>query len=97
MSNKEEVVRKLKSLKPQIQTRYKARAIGLFGSFIHGEQNQASDIDLLVDFEEGADLFHLSGLAEFLEQQLQRKVDLVSRRGLRQELRERILREVAMV
>lgn len=97
MSNKEEVFKKLKALKPQIQARYKARAIGLFGSFIHGEQNQASDIDLLVDFEDDADLFHFSGLAEFLEQQLQRKVDLVSRRALRQELREQVLNEVAMV
>jgi len=97
MSNKEEVLQLLTKLKPELRLRYKAKQIGLFGSFIRNQQSQSSDIDLLVDFDEGADLFDLVGLAEFLEEKLQRKVDVVSRRALRLELREQVLKEMAVV
>jgi len=55
--NTENLLAKLKELKPIIAARYKAKEIGLFGSFARGEQRANSDIDLLVEFEEGADLF----------------------------------------
>lgn len=90
----EDILRKLRALKPEIATRYKARKIGLFGSFVRGEQSRRSDIDVLVDFEEEADLFDLVGLALFLEEELQRKVDVVPRNALRTELRESVLQEV---
>lgn len=67
----------------------------MFGSFIRGEQSDVSDIDILVDFEEGADLFDLVGLSLLLEERLQRKVDVVSKNALREELREQVLKEVA--
>ncbi len=91
---KEDIVLTLKALKPEIAARYKAKEIGLFGSFVREEQSNISDIDVLVDFEEGADLFDLVGLALFLEEELQRKVDVVSKSALRVELRESVLREV---
>jgi len=97
MITKEEVLQTLKVLKPEIRSRYKVKEIGLFGSFVRGEQGETSDIDLLVDFEEWADLFDLVALAQFLEERLQRKVDLVSTRALREELREQVLKEVAML
>ena len=71
------------------------KGIGVFGSFIRGEQSDVSDIDILVDFEEGADLFDLVGLSLLLEERLQRKVDVVSKNALREELREQVLKEVA--
>jgi uncharacterized protein len=88
---------RLRKLKPQIMERYRAKQIELFGSFILGEQSEISDIDVLVDFEEGADLFDLMGLAIFLEAQLHRKVDVVPKRALREELRESILRKAILV
>ena len=97
MSVREEIIERLKALKPELQAHYKVRELGLFGSFVRGEQHEASDIDILVEFEETADLFDLVRLANFLEEQLQRKVDIVSRRALRPELREQVLREVAIV
>ena len=97
MITKEEIVKKLKALKPEIRSRYKVKEIGLFGSFVREEQGERSDIDLLVDFEEGADLFDWIALAQYLEERLKRKVDLVSTRGLRQELRAHILKEAAML
>ncbi|MCS6937611.1 MAG: nucleotidyltransferase family protein [Candidatus Bipolaricaulota bacterium] len=97
MNAKEEIIKKLKALKPELQAHYKVRELGLFGSFVRGEQHEASDVDILVEFDDTADLFDLVRLANFLEEQLQRKVDIVSRRALRPELREQVLREVAIV
>lgn len=95
--NIDSILTKLRELKPVIVTRYKAKEIGLFGSFVRGEQIASSDIDVLVEFEEGADLFDLIGLADYLEESLQRKVDVVPKRALRAELRESVLREVVVV
>ncbi|MCL5075542.1 MAG: nucleotidyltransferase family protein [Chloroflexi bacterium] len=95
MSIKEDLLRTLRALKPEIQARYKVKEIGLFGSFVRGEQSETSDIDILVDFAEGADLFDLVGLSLFLEGRLQRKVDVVSKSAVREELRERVFKEVA--
>ena len=97
MDTREDIVDTLRTLKPELMARYRIKEIGLFGSFVRGEQAQASDIDVLVDFEEDASLFELVGLALFLEERLHRKVDVVSKRALRAELRESALREVAPV
>ena len=91
------VLAKLRGLKGRAAASYKAKELGVFGSFARGEQSDDSDIDVLVEFEEGADLFDLMGLALFLEGELQRKVDVVSKRALREELRESVLREVVAV
>jgi len=95
--NIDSILTKLRELKPVTATRFKAKEIGLFGSFARGEQTANSDIDLLVEFEEGADLFDLVGLANYLEEALQQKVDIVPKRALRAELRESVLREVVAV
>ncbi len=95
--NTQDIVTRLKELKPIITARYKAREIGLFGSFVRGEQEANSDIDLLVEFEDNADLFDLIGLALYLEEIFQRQVDVVSRQALRAELRESVLQQVVTV
>lgn len=97
MLNAETILAKLKELQPIIATRYKATAIGLFGSFARGEQTATSDIDLLVDFAESADLFDVIGLALYLEEIFQRPVDVVPKRALRAELQDAVLGEVVMV
>ena len=79
--------------KDEIRGRYKAEIKGIFGSYARGDFD--SDLDLLVDFDEGANLFDLvDSLQQFLEEQLGCKVDLVSRRSLRAELRTSILNEM---
>jgi len=97
MMNAEDIVTKLRELRPIIATRYKAREIGLFGSFVRGEQTATSDIDVLAEFDEGADLFDLIGLTLYLEEMLQHPVDVVPKRAIRAELQETILREVIAV
>lgn len=90
-------VAQLKELRPTIVERYKVREIGLFGSFVRGEQRSSSDVDVLVEFEEDADLFDLIGLTLYLEDALQREVDVVSKSALREELREAVIHEVITV
>ena len=95
--NAQDVLTKLRELKPIITERYKVREISLFGSFVRGEQGTSSDIDLLAEFEENADLFDLIGLALYLEEIFQRQVDVVPKRALRAELRESVLHQVVTI
>lgn len=92
---KEDVLEKLAALKTELRMRYKVKEMGLFGSFVREAQIDSSDIDILVDFDETADLFDLVGLGQFLEETLQRKVDVVPKKALRKEIRESVLKEVA--
>ena len=80
--------------KDEIRRRYRAEIKGIFGSYARGDFHADSDLDLLVDFDEGANLFDLVGLQQFLEEKLGCKVDLVSRRSLRTELRTSVLNEM---
>ncbi len=93
----EEILVRLWELKPQILQRFRAKEIQLFGSSVRREQDPGSDIDILVDFEDVADLFDLTGLAIFLEDELQQKVDVVPKRALRKELQQSILNEAIAV
>ena len=71
------------------------KAIGIFGSFARGVECTGSDVDVLVEFEEGAKTFdNFMDLKFFLEDLFGRKVDLVTATALRPQLREDILREV---
>jgi hypothetical protein len=93
----ESILLRLRELRTVAAARYKAKEMGLFGSFARGEQNVDSDIDILVEFEDGADLLDLTGLTLFLEEELPQKVDVVPKRALRAELRESVLRELIAV
>ncbi len=95
MKTKNEILKILKRLKEKIKRKYKLKEIGVFGSYIKEEQKETSDIDILVDFKEGADLFDLIGLALFLEGKLNKKIDIVPKKALRKEIRETVLKEVA--
>ncbi|MGA2226101.1 MAG: nucleotidyltransferase family protein [Syntrophobacteraceae bacterium] len=71
------------------------RRIGLFGSFVRGEQRPDSDIDLLVEFEPARKTFDtFNELCIFLEEILQRRIELVTVESLSPYLGPHILREV---
>jgi len=80
-----------------LSDRFKVKEIGIFGSVVKRSQTRASDIDILVDFEEIPDLLKFIELELYLEKILKRKVDLVDKEGLHPELREDILRSVVYV
>ncbi|UJG43986.1 MAG: nucleotidyltransferase family protein [Candidatus Heimdallarchaeum endolithica] len=93
----DEITSELEKIKEEISNQFKAEIIGLFGSYVRGEQKERSDLDILVRFNEGASLFDYIGLADFLEEKLQLKVDVVSERAVRPELKDQILKKVIML
>lgn len=95
--NIDEIKEKLNELKDEIRREYKAEIIGIFGSFARREEGKESDIDVLVEFKEGATLFDLAGLADFLEEKLGRKVDIVSTKALRKEIRGNVMKDLVAV
>jgi hypothetical protein len=70
-----------------------ARNVRVFGSVARGESDADSDVDFLVEMEPGRTLFDLSGLLLDLESLLNVHVDVVTERGLRPKVRERVLSE----
>ncbi|MHC4230363.1 MAG: nucleotidyltransferase family protein [Planctomycetota bacterium] len=90
----EKILTTIGSLKDQAMKDYKAEIKGIFGSYVRGDQTDDSDIDVLVEFQHGADLFDFVGLSQFLEEHLSCKVDVVTLSSLREELKPYVLREV---
>jgi predicted nucleotidyltransferase len=64
-----------------ILLKYKVREIGLFGSFVRGEQDDRSDIDFIADFEEPS-IDNFMGLSSFLENLFGKKVEILTPAGL---------------
>jgi predicted nucleotidyltransferase len=76
-----------------IAKRHGARNVRVFGSVARGDADEASDIDFLVDMETGRSLFDLGGLLVELREFLGRDVDVITVRGLKERIRERVLAE----
>ena len=96
MKSLEEIKKKIEELKPSIKERFKVKSIGVFGSYIRGEEKKGSDLDILVEFEESARLSLLDfiGLENYLSEELGVKVDLVEKSTLKPRIGKHILEEV---
>ncbi|MBU1600017.1 nucleotidyltransferase domain-containing protein [bacterium] len=92
-----EIFEVLRNEKNKAREKYKAEIKGFFGSYAKGEADSKSDVDILVAFDESADLFDLVGLAIFLEEKVEQKVDIVPESDIRKELREQILKEAIWI
>ena len=84
-SKREEIIR--------IAAKHGARNVRIFGSVARGEADDASDVDFLVEFEPTVSLLDHASLLVELEDLLGRKVDVASMRGLKERIRDRVLRE----
>jgi predicted nucleotidyltransferase len=73
--------------------KYGARNVRVFGSVARGEADEQSDLDFLVELEPGRTLFDLGGLQYDLEQLLGCPVHVVTERGLKVRIRDRVLWE----
>jgi predicted nucleotidyltransferase len=77
----------------RVCAKYGARNVRVFGSVARGEADEQSDIDLLVEFEPNRSLLDHAGLWVELQELLGVKVDVVSERGLKPRIRQRVLQE----
>jgi len=77
----------------RIAARHGAVNIRVFGSVARGDARPDSDVDFLVDLEPGRSLLDLGGLLMDLQDLLGRNVDVVTERGLRPRIRDRVLAE----
>ncbi|MGH7799465.1 MAG: nucleotidyltransferase family protein [Thermodesulfobacteriota bacterium] len=93
----EEINSILKEHKEEFYKKYNVKEIGIFGSFVRGEQKNRSDIDILVEFEVLPDLLKFIEMERYLEKLLRKKVDLVEKTALRPQLKEIILKEVVYI
>ena len=77
-----------------LKKNYGVKKIGIFGSVAAGRQNKNSDVDVLVELSKPMGFFRFIELEDFLTKNLNRKVDLVSRRALKPVIKSQILKEV---
>ena len=73
----------LQGLMPELEAKYNVSALGLFGSVVREDYSANSDIDIIVDFSKPIGIDFID-LAELLEKHLDKKVDLVSRKGVKE-------------
>jgi hypothetical protein len=94
MKTLEEIKTILGDHKSEVIQKYKVSELGIFGSFVRGEQKRRSDIDILVDFYEIPDLFKFIELERYLQRLLGKKVDLLDKQAIKRQLKDIILKEV---
>jgi predicted nucleotidyltransferase len=86
----------LKRLKPELSNKYAVNTIGLFGSIVRDDYTDKSDIDIIVTFNRRVGMEFID-LANELEVVLKRKVDLVSRNGVKEKYLQVIDPEIVYV
>jgi uncharacterized protein len=77
----------------QLATAYGASDVRVFGSVARGDDDETSDIDLLVRMAPGRSVFDIGGLLMDLQELLGRRVDIVTERGLRPRIRAQVVRD----
>lgn len=90
---RDEILQRLRELKPILAREAHVRAIAIFGSIARDEGREDSDIDILVEFDEVPGFFGFVRLQDRLSEALGAPVDLFTKAGLHKALRDRILNE----
>jgi uncharacterized protein len=97
MRTLDDVIAQLRRMQPDLRRRYPVRELGVFGSYVRGEQTENSDLDIVVDLGEGIGLFELAGLQQDLSDALGVRVDLVMKDALKRGIGQRILSEAVIL
>ena len=97
MKNFEEIKEILKNQKPFLTEKYGVKEIGVFGSYVKGEQKDESDLDILIEFERSVGFFEFLDLEEYLGDITGIKVEIVTPKALKPKIGEHILREVVTI
>ena len=97
MSVRNLVIESIKRNMPELAAKYHVSSIGLFGSIVRDDFSPSnSDIDILVDFSKPIGIEFID-LADYLENLFKRKVDLVSKNGIKASYFKEIEREIIYV
>lgn len=96
MKNIEELKKIVASHRTEIEERYHVKSIAIFGSYARNEQSEESDVDILVEFKEPVGLTFIH-LADYLEELLGVKVDLLTPAAIKPNRREYIMEEAIYV
>lgn len=80
-----------------LKDKYSVKELGVFGSVARGESTKSSDIDVLVEFSRPIGFFKFVDLEKYLGEILGKKVDLVTKKALKNAIRDEILKEVVYV
>ena len=94
MTTLENLRKILQAHRVELNRKYGVTEIGIFGSFVKNEQNDTSDVDILVEFNKAIDLLAFVNLKNHLSDLLKVNVDLVMKRALKPKIGQRILQEV---
>ncbi|MEK6672101.1 MAG: nucleotidyltransferase family protein [Nitrospirota bacterium] len=97
MATLNEIKKIINERRQELKEKYKITEIGIFGSYVRGEQKKKSDVDILVVFGEPISLLDLVGVENYISDLIRTKVDLVPKKDVRPELKERILNEVVYI
>jgi len=95
--SKEQIIQKINSKLPELKDRYHIKKIGIFGSVAREEDKEKSDIDILVELYSPIGLFDFVRLENILTNILGKKVDLVSNKALKPQIKDDVLKEVEYV
>jgi len=96
MKSLADIITLLQKQKEDLASRYPIASLSVFGSFARNENVEGSDVDILVEFSDSIGIKFID-LAEELEDILKLKVDLVSRKGIKQKYFEHIQSEMISV
>ncbi len=97
MTDTEGIMERIKEDMPYMRERYKIKNVGVFGSYIRGDNNKEGDVDILVEFNDPPTLLEFVALERHISELTGMKVDLVMRTALKPGIGERILQEVVYV
>lgn len=84
MGNLKQIQRILRKHKEELKLKYHIKEIGIFGSFVRGDEKKSSDIDILVEFQETIGFFKFLELEEYLSKILGKKLILCQKKLLSQ-------------
>ena len=93
MLTKAKVIKTIKNEKPRLASEFSVKKIGLFGSFAKGRQTGKSDIDIIVEFSKPIG-FKFLALCDHLEKLLGKKVDILTRAGIKGIRLKRIAKDI---
>ncbi|MGE3801188.1 MAG: nucleotidyltransferase family protein [Candidatus Kapaibacterium sp.] len=96
MMTRQEILKRLEEVRNDLFQRYPLTALGLFGSYARENQNDESNIDIIVEFSQPVG-FEIVDLAIELESTLGASVDLVSRNGIRDRILAHIEKQIIYV